>query len=69
MLLGIEEGDGEADMRYLADKVAGLRVFEDANEKMNLSVRMSAARYWRSRSSRSWVTRSTGGDWHRGRPA
>jgi len=38
VLLGIEEGDGEADMRYLADKVAGLRVFEDANGKMNLSV-------------------------------
>jgi len=38
VLLGVEEGDGEADMRYLADKVAGLRVFEDANGKMNLSV-------------------------------
>ncbi|MCL1964424.1 MAG: D-aminoacyl-tRNA deacylase [Firmicutes bacterium] len=39
VLLGVEEGDGEKDMRYMADKVAGLRVFEDAEEKMNLSVR------------------------------
>ncbi|GHU82365.1 D-aminoacyl-tRNA deacylase [Clostridia bacterium] len=38
-LLGVEEGDTEADMRYCADKVAGLRVFEDAEGKMNLSVR------------------------------
>lgn len=38
-LLGVEMGDEEADSRYLADKVAGLRVFEDADEKMNLSLR------------------------------
>lgn len=38
VLLGVEEGDTEADVRYLADKVAGLRVFEDAEEKMNLSI-------------------------------
>lgn len=38
-LLGVEEGDGERDMRYIADKVAGLRVFEDENGKMNLSVK------------------------------
>lgn len=39
VLLGVEEGDSEQDMRYMADKVAGLRVFEDAGDKMNLSVR------------------------------
>jgi D-tyrosyl-tRNA(Tyr) deacylase len=39
VLLGIEAGDEEADSCYLADKVAGLRVFEDENEKMNLSLK------------------------------
>lgn len=38
VLLGVEDGDGEKDMRYCADKVAGLRVFEDAEDKMNLSI-------------------------------
>ena len=38
VLLGAEEGDGEADARYCAEKIAGLRVFEDANDKMNLSL-------------------------------
>lgn len=39
VLLGVEETDGEADARYCADKIAGLRVFEDADDKMNLSVK------------------------------
>ena len=38
VLLGVEDGDMEKDARYVADKVAGLRVFEDEQEKMNLSV-------------------------------
>lgn len=38
VLLGVAEGDGDQDARYLADKVAGLRVFEDTGGKMNLSV-------------------------------
>lgn len=38
VLLGAETGDTEADARYCADKIAGLRVFEDADDKMNLSV-------------------------------
>ncbi|MDO4740073.1 MAG: D-aminoacyl-tRNA deacylase [Eubacteriales bacterium] len=37
-LVGAEAGDGEADIKYIAEKIAGLRVFEDENEKMNLSV-------------------------------
>ncbi len=37
-LLGVGQGDSEPDASYLADKVAGLRIFEDANGKMNLSV-------------------------------
>ena len=38
VLVGALEGDGEEDARYCADKIAGLRVFEDDAEKMNLSV-------------------------------
>ena len=38
VLLGAEEGDTEADAKYCADKIAGLRVFEDQNDKMNLSI-------------------------------
>lgn len=39
VLLGVEETDNENDARYCADKIAGLRVFEDADDKMNLSVK------------------------------
>lgn len=39
VLVGVEQGDAEQDMRYCADKVAGLRVFEDENGKMNRSVK------------------------------
>lgn len=38
VLLGITEGDTEADARYLADKCVGLRVFTDENDKMNRSL-------------------------------
>lgn len=38
VLLGAQTGDGEADARYCADKIAGLRVFEDAQGKMNLAL-------------------------------
>lgn len=38
-LIGVEEGDTDKDVRYIADKVSGLRIFEDENEKMNLSVK------------------------------
>lgn len=37
-LLGVEAGDAMPDALYCADKVAGLRVFEDAQGKMNRSV-------------------------------
>ena len=38
VLLGVEEGDTDADAAWLAAKVAGLRVFNDAAGKMNRSV-------------------------------
>ena len=38
VLLGVAEDDTEQDAEYMAGKVAGLRIFEDEDEKMNLSV-------------------------------
>lgn len=38
VLLGVREGDGEAEADRIAAKLAALRVFEDADGKMNLSV-------------------------------
>jgi D-tyrosyl-tRNA(Tyr) deacylase len=38
VLLGVGRVDTEADASYLAEKIAGLRVFEDDQGKMNLSV-------------------------------
>ena len=39
VLLGVEDGDDESDARYMADKMSGLRIFEDSDGKMNLSVK------------------------------
>ena len=39
VLLGIAEGDGRADMEYIADKCVNLRVFEDGQGVMNLSLK------------------------------
>lgn len=38
VLLGVEEGDAETDAAYIVDKISGLRVFEDSQGKMNLSL-------------------------------
>ena len=38
ILLGVEDGDTEKDADYIADKVAGLRIFDDENGVMNISI-------------------------------
>ncbi len=38
VLVGVQEGDAETDAAYCAAKISGLRVFEDAEDKMNLSL-------------------------------
>lgn len=39
ILLGIKDDDNENDINYLADKCSNLRIFQDENEKMNLSLK------------------------------
>jgi len=38
ILLGVRQGDTEADAIYLAEKTAGLRIFPNAQDKMNLAI-------------------------------
>ncbi len=38
ILLGIHKDDTEKDITYLADKIIGLRIFNDKNDKMNYSL-------------------------------
>jgi D-aminoacyl-tRNA deacylase len=38
VFLGIEQGDRETDADYLSEKIINLRIFEDENGKMNLSL-------------------------------
>ena len=39
ILLGVKTGDSEEDVNFVADKCSNLRIFEDDNEKMNLSIK------------------------------
>lgn len=39
VLLGVKEGDTTKEADFLANKVVNLRVFEDENDKMNLSIK------------------------------
>ncbi|MDA8430622.1 MAG: D-aminoacyl-tRNA deacylase [Geobacteraceae bacterium] len=39
VLLGVEKGDDESQADWLAEKIAGLRLFSDEDGKMNLSLR------------------------------
>ena len=38
VLLGVGDNDDDSDVSYLVDKTIGLRIFQDHNDKMNLSV-------------------------------
>jgi len=38
LLVGIEKGDGEREIEFVADKILNLRIFADEQDKMNLSV-------------------------------
>lgn len=38
VLLGIGQEDTEKDIEYLTEKIVNLRIFEDSNNKMNLSL-------------------------------
>ena len=39
VFLGVGADDEDEDCSYLADKISGLRIFEDSNGKMNLSIK------------------------------
>lgn len=38
VLVGVGEGDTESDCEYMANKITGLRIFDDEEGKMNLSL-------------------------------
>ncbi|MDO4281272.1 MAG: D-aminoacyl-tRNA deacylase [Peptococcaceae bacterium] len=38
VFLGVTHSDTEKDAQYLVDKISGLRIFEDENDKLNLSI-------------------------------
>lgn len=38
VFLGVGEGDDSKDLEYMVDKVLGLRIFQDEDDKMNLSL-------------------------------
>ncbi|MFL2908102.1 MAG: D-aminoacyl-tRNA deacylase, partial [Limisphaerales bacterium] len=61
ILLGVTQGDTEADADFLTDRIAGFRIFNDAEEKMNRSIRDVAG-------SALVISQFTlAGDWRKGR--
>lgn len=39
VLLGVGQNDTEKDVQYMVDKITNLRIFEDENDKLNLSLK------------------------------
>ena len=39
ILLGVQKNDTENDAEFLVNKICGLRIFNDENDKMNLSIK------------------------------
>ena len=39
LFVGIEKGDGQLDIQKVVNKISNLRIFEDGNNKMNLSIK------------------------------
>lgn len=39
VFLGVSEDDTITDLNYIKNKIIGLRIFEDSNDKMNLSIK------------------------------
>ena len=39
ILLGVQQGDDEKDLEYLVNKTAGMRIFKDDKQHMNLSIK------------------------------
>ena len=56
VLLGVGQEDTDTDANYLAEKIAGLRIFEDHDGKMNRSVQEVGGVLLQSRSSRCTAT-------------
>ena len=56
VLFGVRQGDSEAEAELIADKMCGLRIFEDENEKMNLSLADVGEVFWLFPSLRFWRT-------------
>ena len=44
VLLGVHKDDTEAQAKKMADKICGLRIFEDENEKMNINPKDAGAK-------------------------
>jgi D-tyrosyl-tRNA(Tyr) deacylase len=67
VLIAVGIADTEADADYLADKIIGLRVFEDDMGKMNLNLSEVGAACWLFPSSRSMAMCGAGSG-HRSTP-
>lgn len=61
VLVGAQEGDTAEDVTFLAGKIAGMRIFEDEQEKMNLSVKDVGGVYCWFPSLPCWETPGTAG--------